>query len=718
MEEQKRGGGMWKKVLGAIAVLWILGFVFMLSSDFESETAETVASTAGNIEAATASRTPAVVEDRIADGVGQVDVPEPQRSGADSGTEKTSSLPRERPVLPQARPVANPQSDPDGTEAEEYLPAFYDAIAEDDHQKVKQMLEAYPSLARASYRDDQIFGIPDHKMNCSPLDIATKWSTTEMMEMITVAGTDVNRPSESGDRPLHWAAQRGPDKVALLLAYGADVDAKNQDGLTPLLLAKELEVMEYLLAYGANPDSQFPEDYIVTPTRKIRKGSTKLHTLPDNRQAFELFIDYGADLTVRDSDFNTALDVASKPVRTYLRMNDGELNSESREDITPHEALLGAGGDVQTLRRVLEQGVSPDIRDEYGDTLLTKLVRHDLRPEGYAEAFDVLLAHDASVTFEVVREAVQGGASHSLRRLVDSGADLEMRDDAGRTPLLLAIQSGNTEATKLLLGAGADPNAQDKQGQNALSYAANNVHDDSILGIVASAVKGGKTLDASGETPLTRMLKEDAYITEIQQIIDSGFSVNSPNGAGETPLSIAVANDNRTAVQALLKAGADPNAKVNGFGPLHLAFYNFKERPAIVEYYAGLLSRHGADSQAVDGHGRTANQLADEVGMESLKNYMQQEFQPFTPHEAGDESNSGATVNAIQRTARVTGDGVRIRSMPSTDGEILGGLDTGAEVLLLEDDGSAAPWQKIRSGDTEGWMHGDFLKVMEEGRSE
>ena len=53
-------------------------------------------------------------------------------------------------------------------------------------------------------------------------------------------GADVNAKNESGVTPLLWAAWKGHKEVAeLLIANGADVNAKNEDGETPLDFTKQ-----------------------------------------------------------------------------------------------------------------------------------------------------------------------------------------------------------------------------------------------------------------------------------------------------------------------------------------------------------------------------------------------------------------------------------------------------------------------------------------------
>ncbi|KPP66106.1 myotrophin-like, partial [Scleropages formosus] len=80
---------------------------------------------------------------------------------------------------------------------------------------------------------------------------------------------DVNRTLEGGRKPLHYAADCGQaDVLEFLLSKGADVNAHDKHGITPLLSATyegHLACVRILLEKGAD---------------KTRKG-------PDGRCAFE-----------------------------------------------------------------------------------------------------------------------------------------------------------------------------------------------------------------------------------------------------------------------------------------------------------------------------------------------------------------------------------------------------------------------------------------------
>ena len=67
----------------------------------------------------------------------------------------------------------------------------------------------------------------------------------EITELLIDAGADVNAENEAGGTPLHYAASwGGKDIVELLIAASADVNAKRDDGKTPLDLAESNEHKE------------------------------------------------------------------------------------------------------------------------------------------------------------------------------------------------------------------------------------------------------------------------------------------------------------------------------------------------------------------------------------------------------------------------------------------------------------------------------------------
>jgi hypothetical protein len=70
-----------------------------------------------------------------------------------------------------------------------------------------------------------------------------------------------------------------------------------------------------------------------------------------------------------------------------------------------------------------------------------------------------------------LQSAVAQGDLTQTATLLDQGAVIDARDEAGRTPLMLAVTEDRVEIVRLLLARGADPNAADNGGHTPLQQA-------------------------------------------------------------------------------------------------------------------------------------------------------------------------------------------------------------------------------------------------------
>ena len=164
-----------------------------------------------------------------------------------------------------------------------------------------------------------------------------------------------------------------------------------------------------------------------------------------------------------------------------------------------------------------------------------------------------------------------------LEYLLSRGADPNVEDGLGLTPLLQAVKLHDMDVAKLLMTNGANPQAATKAGNTALHF----------------AVTANST-------------------TMIDEFIGRGVNVNTPNKAGITPLHLAVLSENLAMVQHLIGKGADVNAAdKNGVTPSHDAAI-VGSLPILQELLTkgALVAAKTKDSEIDNGREATALHLA------------------------------------------------------------------------------------------------------------
>lgn len=127
----------------------------------------------------------------------------------------------------------------------------------------------------------------------------------------------------------------------------------------------------------------------------------------------------------------------------------------------------------------------------------------------------------------VLVAAVRGeGDLDFVKWLVSRSVEIDVADDAGRTPLSWAAGSGDDREVAYLLSQGADPARTDQLGRTPLHFAV-----------------------FSGDEKV------------VERLLSASSNVDAQDSLGTTPLMYACAKNQREIVQVLRKAGANPTLK-------------------------------------------------------------------------------------------------------------------------------------------------------------
>ncbi|XP_045599551.2 transient receptor potential channel pyrexia isoform X2 [Procambarus clarkii] len=155
------------------------------------------------------------------------------------------------------------------------------------------------------------------------------------------------------------------------------------------------------------------------------------------------------------------------------------------------------------------------------------------------------------------------GAADLVQTLLEEGANVEARDNAGFSALHLAAESGSEEVLRVLLEGGArlgGPREWDGNEElTPLMLAARRGCVGGLEALLAAGANLNAGLNTSGETALHHAVRA-ASIDCIQFLINAGATVNPTLLYSETPLHIAVCEGLSDIVDILLSSGADVKA--------------------------------------------------------------------------------------------------------------------------------------------------------------
>ena len=429
----------------------------------------------------------------------------------------------------------------------------------------------------------------------SPLIVATRNGNIEIVKYLLKKGAKIQIPNEAGDAFLMAIAENQPAILELFLQAGAKVNYAvrinkpyaniyhspiwiDSPVVTPLTLAiqknnediarrlikagaildnhwllelcgadsQELDIpsIQLLLKLGADPNFSYPT-----------KDTPLIETLrrSGNEEVVQSLLAAKANPNLANNEGTTPLMLAGLRTAPLLLDAKASIHAKDKQDHTPlFHALTSA--DFNKKITVIDSSWfwgHPYLVEEYQTVENYAKTKY----KESAQLVDFLIQKGANVK---ERYTAEGGplllvlhCPDILKTLIEAGADLNVQNKFGETPLIQAVKlaaeteednsyenfdelsDARKQSLNLLLQAKANVNMKDKEGNTAIFFAG---EDETLMRQLLEAGADVNVQNLNGDTPL---LKATPNISSMELLIKAGANVNAANKEGVTPLKKA-----------------------------------------------------------------------------------------------------------------------------------------------------------------------------------
>ncbi|XP_044598811.1 serine/threonine-protein phosphatase 6 regulatory ankyrin repeat subunit B-like [Cotesia glomerata] len=530
---------------------------------------------------------------------------------------------------------------------------LHHAVEKQDIPMIKLLLER---KAFINTRDD--FGL-------SPLCIAAEKGNYEIVDLLLTNGAFPNflHNIQYGevDTPLHLAVDSGRKDIAeLLVSRGAKTDVRETNGWTPLHIAVQKnneEIAEILLTYGADPnvDCNSADYGGYTPLHfacdlgnegmiqvLLNDSRTNVNALTKkNQSALDFAISKGfQNIIIKLLDRGSNIFIQGSVRKTILDLAVEKGWEKIVDHIIKHCVDCNNGSSIySTADENSDAKLKKKLKIKLGYTfkeILDRMVFHLIyiaADKNYWSMCDNFLKYTIAINkisnlvtshgFTLLHKSVINKQEKIVERLIKYGANVQGKDEHGKSPLSIAIDNDSGQLTALLLvhlqldvafntevlneavRKGSINVIKTLIEQHDANVDANDVYGRTALHYTVINENGGCT-DPSPE--------DDEKKAEIAALIlYHGADVNAKTPEGETTLHFAALKGYSKVLNVLLQNHADKNCtEESNFTPLHTATEN--GHADIVE----ILSRSGADLDVQDVDGRTALHIAVDEGYKEI----------------------------------------------------------------------------------------------------
>ncbi|MGK5593756.1 MAG: ankyrin repeat domain-containing protein, partial [Parachlamydiaceae bacterium] len=233
---------------------------------------------------------------------------------------------------------------------------------------------------------------------------------------------------------------------------------------------RELDVVQFLLDRGANPDLSYQDIRRLDLTIQPSQWGHSLLDLSLKQKTFRITqVLLQAKATIDADLLHQAARIPNNQKNIRLLLKYGADPNGS------HPVIFSAisSKSLANLRTLIKGGADPNSTRKKGQTAL-----HLATKSGERDLMELLIQHGADINYAdkdgqtALHVATDFRERDLMKLLIQHGADINSADKKGQTALHLAADSYKRDLMELLIQHGADINYADKKGRTALDIAA------------------------------------------------------------------------------------------------------------------------------------------------------------------------------------------------------------------------------------------------------
>lgn len=423
-----------------------------------------------------------------------------------------------------------------------------------------------------------VMGVDEFKK--TPLNHAAYWGMTAAIKSLLRIGADPYdnqnlASSDIGWLPLVQSASQGrTESVRILLDSDADPNQPGPGRIDTVLWYAAIngypQIVRALLEKDADPNH-----HLLQPPILVELVRSADIPAPMKVELIDLMVEFGARVDAASGLGKTALMYAIEAgvdsVVARLLELGASVDAEDEDKQRPLH-LAAIQGSETILNLILANNPGLDCLDTWGRTPLSYAIK-------FANLVRILLEKGANPDltefsgFTPLAVSAEEGHSDTVVALLEYGAQVNLQTDAGSggwTALCIAAEFDHPEIVKLLVDAGALLSLKNHEGIIPLHMA--------TLSTARVLLQHRKRFnidqpDDFKMTPLHRAVWWSQSLEYVKLLIDSGANLNLQDHNGDTPLETAVCLGKSEVVKILLQEQDCDKSTVSktGRSPLHSA---------------------------------------------------------------------------------------------------------------------------------------------------